>query len=675
MAGLVLANLVRIGYGGDIHLVSRRVKEIGGRVCVSAIEELPLGIDVAVLVVPAAVVLDAVASCIERQIGGAVVFASGFAETDAEGRALQERLAALARAGGFAINGPNCLGFTNFIDRVALTFNAIETPVMAAEGRGVGIIAQSGALAGVIHAAMAAKGLPVNYAISTGNEAVIGAEDFLASLIADDETAIILLFMEQIRQPARFLDLIARARARGKSVLLMHPGSSERARESARSHTGALAGDYAVLRTVLGHAGVVLVDTLDELFDAASLLACWPDPPSAGAAVVTNSGAFRGVALDFCPSLGLDLPPLTPATLATLRPLLPPFVPVDNPLDLTTLGIAQPDIYGQTSGILLADENVGSLIVAMVAGGPRQQEAKGKSMLPVMAATRKPVAFAMMGDEAPLLDEFTQPFRNHRIPFFRSADRAMRAMAAITAYGRHLKRSKAAPSLGVRGLPPLGSGTVPEYRAKAYLAAAGIAVPEGELAGSAAMAREIAARIGYPVVMKLQSAALLHKSDIGGVVTGLGDPAAVADAWAILCERFARARPQATLDGILVERMATPGLEMIVGAKRDRDWGVVVMLGLGGIWTEALADVRLLPPDLAESEILAEISRLKGARLLSGMRGSPPLDVVSLARAVATIGALMRDASALLEIEINPLIVHAQGAGVAALDALIITEG
>ena len=317
--GRVLANLDLVGYRGDVHLVSRRAHEIGGRACVSTIEELPPGIDAAVLVVPEAVVADAVQSCAARGMGGAVVFAAGFAETGAEGKAKQERLAAIARAGGLALNGPNCMGFTNFVDRVSFSFGAVETEVLAAGDDGAAIIAQSGAMMGNIASALGAKGVPVNYTISTGNEAVTSVEDFLAEVINDPKTRVIVLFMEQIRHPARFLELIARARQAGKPVALMHPGSSERGRQSARSHTGALAGDHAVMEAMTRHHGVALVETMDELIDTAMLLARWPRGAEKGAAVISNSGAVRGIALDFGERVGLEIPALSQATRAALQ--------------------------------------------------------------------------------------------------------------------------------------------------------------------------------------------------------------------------------------------------------------------------------------------------------------------------------------------------------------------
>ncbi len=315
----VLANLEALGFPGAIHLVTRRVTEINGRRCVPTIADLPPGIDAAVLIVPEAAVADAIGGCIERGIGGISLFTAGFAETGEEGRAKQEKIAALARAAGLALEGPNCMGFSNFVDRVSVSFGAVETGIIAAGPHGAAVIAQSGAMMGNIASALGAKGVAVNYTISTGNEAVTSAEDFLDAVLDDPQTRLFVLFLEQIRMPARFLELVARARQLGKPVVLMHPGNTERARESARSHTGALAGDHAVMQTVLRHAGVVQVETMDELIDTATLLARWPQGATKGAAIVSNSGAVRGIALDFCKDIGFDVPKLSAATEMALQ--------------------------------------------------------------------------------------------------------------------------------------------------------------------------------------------------------------------------------------------------------------------------------------------------------------------------------------------------------------------
>ena len=672
LGGNVLANIERFGFGGDLHLVSRSRSEINGRACVESIDDLPTGVDTVVLVVPVPAVKEAIAACARRGVGGAVVFASGFGELGDEGLRAQHEIGAMAREAGIALLGPNCLGLINFVDRVALTFEPVQ-PVVPS-GPGICAIAQSGAMAGNIRMALLGGNVPVAYTLSTGNEAVVGAEDIIAGLLDDAAVRLFSVFVEQIRRPKRFLALAAEARRRGKPIVLMHPGRSVRSREAAKSHTGALAGDHAVMQTFVASEGVVLVDSLDELFDVSRLLTRYPQPAAGGAAIMSNSGAIRGFALDFCEQIELPLPELAPGTSDALKQVLPDFATIDNPLDITAQGMQKPSLFGDSAQALLRDSQVGALLVAAMGGSPAQQMAKWKSLRPVLEGADKPVALAYLGDSWPLSDEFLADIAESGVPFFRSPERAMRAFAHLMRYGRTLANTEQRASLSVAASCSFARGPVVEYRGKAVLAEAGIAVPRGALASSRDDAVAIARELGFPVALKAQAATLMHKSDVGGVAVGIADEAALRTAWDVMVDRVTAARPEIVLDGILVEAMAPRGgVELIVGARRDPAWGEVLMVGLGGIWAEALGDVRLLPADSGARRIEAELDRLKGARLLHGYRGSPACDVPALVDALQRIGALIRSVP-LGEIDVNPLVVYPAGQGVLALDALMVAD-
>jgi len=670
MGGSVLANLERCRFGGPIHLVSRSRPEIGGRTTVPSLDALPHGVDVAVLVIPQTAVIDAIAALGRRGVGGAIVFASGYAEVGDAGRADQEKLAAAARAANVAMLGPNCIGMCNFSVGAALTFEFnVERPPADA-GPKIGMAAQSGAMAAIMRMAFIAKGLGITFYISTGNEADLTSEDILGALIDDDETEVAALFVEQIRKPQKFLELARRARAIGKPIVLMHPGRSQRARVSARSHTGALAGDHAVMTAMLRHAAVNVVDTLEELVDTADLLARFK-PPAQGPGIITNSGAVKGFALDFCDQIGLDVPRLAPATIDKLKTALPAFASLDNPVDVTAQVLRDLTIWTKTAEALVADPGIGSLCIPMVAGSPKLAMDKVHALLPTIQASGKPAVIAVLGDDFPVPPEFMAAFRAKGVPVLRSPERALRALAHATTYGRRL----AAPESLVEPIatPELPRrGTLAEHEGKTCLAALGIAIPKGGLVRDAGEAKDLAARIGYPVALKAQAAALAHKSDAGGVVLNIADADALDAAWRRVSESTAAKQPSLKLDGMLVEEMAAPGVELIVGARRDPDWGPIVMTGLGGIWTEALNDVRLMPADFAHDEIVAELYRLKGARVLDGLRGAPAVDVRAIADTVMRVGALMRARPEIGEIDINPLVAYPRG--VLALDALIVAS-
>jgi acyl-CoA synthetase (NDP forming) len=666
----VLGNLTVNDYRGDIHLVGRSGGTIEGRHLLGSVDDLPEGIDLAVFTLPAAGVREAVEACVRRKVGAAVIFASGFAETGA--RDAQDEIAACARAGGLALLGPNCLGYANYIDGLMVGFTG-GNPVNRVAGRrdpALAIISQSGGLGSHLRQAFESRDLPVTYMVSSGNEAGLGLADFIAYFADDDLTRVIVVYVEEVRDTARFLAAIGRARACGKPVVMMHPGRSAHAQASTSSHTGALAGDHAIMRALVSHAGLPLLDSIDELIDTAELLARYPEPPTKGVGIVTFSGAYCAIAHDFCATIGLDVPPLSEATTAALAPELPSFVTPHNPLDLTTQPIWQPELVRIGCAALLADPAIGSLVVSLPPGRHPLRYLEG-----VIAATKgskKPMLLSVLGDRTPLPPEFIAMAREHRLIMTRGSEGPLRAVAHATAYGRHQTRPPAPSPAPFAGLPALGSGVQPEWRAKQFLTAIGIAVPPGDLARDVDRATAIAARIGYPVVLKAQAAALPHKTEAGGVALGIADEAVLRTAWATLTDNVARTRPGLALDGVLVEAMGARGIELVVGAKRDPRWGPVLLVGLGGVVMEALGDVRLLPPDLPEPAIVAALGELRGAALLRGFRGAPPADLGAVAAVAAKIGRLMLTVPEIVELDINPLMVHARGA--TALDALIVTR-
>jgi acyl-CoA synthetase (NDP forming) len=564
------------------------------------------------------------------------------------------------------------MGFTNYVDRIPLTFDEFREPKPRARP-GVALIAQSGGLVGAIRDSLVGSGVSVTYSISTGNESVVTAEDFLDPILDDAATGTILIFAEQIRRPQKMLRLAAIARERGKPIVLMQTGRTAEARQAAQSHTGAMTGDVAVMRAMLSGEGVAVLDNFDALIDVAAILNRYPVPSLPGASVLTNSGAMRGVAFDIAAQVGLKLVEFSPETTAALRAIVPSYMPVDNPFDIATLTFRQPELWGPATGIVLDEPRAGVFIMTLFPGSLVQQKSRMDFLQPVLASSQKPVALAMLGEPMPLDESFVARCREEGIPLLRSTERAMRAMAAVVEVGRNLQRKKYAAKK-TAPIPAAKEGTIPEYRSKELLAAAGIAAPKGQLAADLAAAEKIAAAIGYPVVLKAQSAALSHKSDAGGVIAGIADEVALASAWDKMQRSVARARPGLKLDGILVEAMAEPGLEMIVGARRDPDWGVVLMLGVGGIWVETLRDVQILAGSAGEDEILEALDKLRAAPLLRGTRGSPTVDREAIARTLRTLGDLVEASPAVTEIEINPLLAHAEGEGALALDALIVTK-
>lgn len=669
----VLSNLVRNGFAGEIHLINPKRAEIEGRPCLPSVDALPDGVDCAVLAIPRAAVLETISALAQRGVGAAIIFSAGFAEGGEEGLAEQREIGRIAAASGMVIEGPNCLGMTNFIDRVPLTFVETDaTPLGARDG--IGVVSQSGAMACVLCTTLASRDLGLSFSISTGNEAASGVEDYVEYLLDDPATKVIAMIVEQFRDPSRFLAAAQRARGLGKTIVLLHPGRSQAARDSAATHTGAIAGDYHVMRVKVERAGVILADTLEELGDITEIALRCPAITASGTAVLGESGAFKALTLDLAESLGLELPTIDDHSAPALRAVLPSFVGVSNPLDLTAQGLVDPDLYFRTLAALFEDDRFGSILAGIIQTDPVTAGIKLPPILRAVGELRpaKPVILAGLDEGAAMPPHYIEQLRALGVAYFPSTERASRALARLHARARQDFAVGDLTPLPAAGLAD-GNAVIPEYRAKQILAPLGVPFPSGVLCTTLEEAQSAASSIGFPVVLKAQSDQLSHKSDAGGVILGLADAVALAAGWEQMATNIATHDARLVLDGVLVEAMGPRGLELIIGARNDPDWGPVILVGLGGVTAEVLKDVRLLSPDLTTDAILQELGKLKGAPLLQGFRGSPPLDVDAVAALVARLGRLMLTEPGIREIDLNPVIVYPRGQGVTALDALILT--
>ena len=668
----VLGNLERNGFKGDIHLINPKRDEIGGRKCLKSVDDLPDGVDAAVLAIPRIAVVETIAALGRKGVRSAIIFSAGFAEGGEEGLAEQREIARIAAETGMAVEGPNCLGMVNYIDSVPLTF--VETNIKPLGDRpGVGIVSQSGAMACVLSVMLASRDLGLSFSISTGNEAVTGVEDYVEHLVEDASTRVIAMIVEQFRNSRRFLAAARRARALGKTIVLLHPGKSSAARASAATHTGAMAGDYQVMRLNVERAGVVFAETLEELGDIAEIALRCPAPIAGGTVVLAESGAYKALTLDLCEELGLDLPVLDDANAPALRAATPDFVGVSNPLDVTAQGLVDPDMYRRILSALYTDDRAGVIVVAIIQTDPVTVGIKAPPILQAVrdAKSTKPVIFAGLDDGAPVPAETIAALREAGVPYFPSSERALRAVKRLTALASRDFSAAPPASIDLGALAPTVPGVIPEYRAKQVLAELGVNFPRGAFVTNAQQACDAADRLGYPVVLKAQSADLSHKSDAGGVILSLKDRDAVAAGYRLLQANIAQHRPGLVLDGVLVEAMGGRGVELIVGGKNDPDWGPVILVGFGGVQAELLHDVRLLPPDLPKAAIIAELRQLKSAALFDGFRGSPVLDLDSVAELIARIGDFMLAFPAVSEIDLNPVVVYPKGQPAVALDALM----
>jgi acyl-CoA synthetase (NDP forming) len=437
-----------------------------------------------------------------------------------------------------------------------------------------------------------------------------------------------------------------------------------------------MAGDYQLMKAKLAREGVIFADTLEELGDITEIALRCPALPGANMAVLGESGALRGLAFDLAEDMGLDLIDLNDDNSPALRAILPDFVPVSNPTDITALGLSEPEIYTKVLTALLEDDRVGSVVASIIQSDPITSGIKFPHIIKVLedGTFSKPLVFAGVDEGARVPEEYVEGLRKVGIPWFPSTERAYRAIARLADLAkRDLTDRSAEPVI----LPELAgvSGVVPEYRAKALLRPMGIAFPEGRFAANAAEASEAAEALGYPVVMKAQAAALGHKSDAGGVILNLKTADEVRDAFERMYRNVEAYDASIALDGVLVEKMGRMGIEMIVGARNDPEWGPVVLAGFGGVTAEILKDVKLFTPDLDQAAAHAGLLELKQAAILKGYRGSPALDVAALAGLIVEVGRIVAGNPAIREIDLNPVIVYPEGEGVLALDALMLVAG
>lgn len=673
----VLKNLVVNGFSGRIYLVGRAAGMIDGYECFTSVKQLPRDLDLAIITLGASALRDAITECVAHGIRSAVSFASGFAEMGDAGRRDQVEIGRIAREGGLALLGPNCVGYFNYVDSfvtMLVELDAIK-PLPAGSGPAVAVIAQSGGIGAHVAASLVGRDVPVSYMVTTGNEADIGLADFVRYLASDPHTAVVLMYAEQIKNPAELIRAVRILRDRGKHVAMLHPGKSHKAQAAAASHTGALAGDLVVMRTVAQGAGICVVDTLEELIDIGQLLLRFPKLTVGGLGVITSSGALCAIAEDYCEELGIDIPPLSPEQTESLRPHLPEFTPPRNPLDLGTLIAWQPDLVRRAMATLAADPAVGSVLLALPYAEPKMAAAWAEGLRAATAETTVPFIYVVHNEGIPIPEEAARIAKDCNMVVMRSSERAMRALGRLANYGRHVRRAPAhRPAAALIALPVMAAGTQPEWLGKEVLRNMGVAVPVGALAKTEEQAVSIAREIGFPVVAKAQAAALAHKSDAGGVILRICDEQELRRAWTRLHESIRKARPDLKLDGVLIETMVKPGLELVVGGRRDPQWGPVLLLGMGGIWIEVLKDVRTVPIDAAPEHILEELLRLKCARLFGGYRGAPAVDLPAVAQVATAVGQLMASAPQITEIDINPLVVLPRGEGAVALDALIVVS-
>lgn len=693
------------GYDGRILPINPRADSIQGLPAAPDLAALDTDVDLVILAVPAAHAAQALQSARPGQVGGAVVFTSGFSETGAEGVAMQETLCAIARERGIRLLGPNCLGYMNVRHKVYATFSPAPANGAVALG-GIGMVSQSGAFGAYAYCMARERGLGLSHWISTGNEADIDVADCINWLAHDADTRVIMAYMEGCRDGAKLRGALAAARDAGKPVVVTKIGRTQAGAQAAASHTAALAGDDAVYDALFRQYGALRARSIEDFFNLGYALDTWQQRPQGKRlGIFTISGGVGALMADEAEEAGLSLPEPDAAAQARLLERVP-FAGPRNPVDVTGQVVSEPGLLLATADDMLADGRYDALAVFLAAAG--SSEALWPTFETFAREMRArhpdvPLAFCALFPH-----ERRRELERLGTLVFEDPSAAIRTIGAVaglagatsdaasngsktgssnsstngsttgTTSGSTDGTSNAAPD-ALASVPSVNASTAPlrdtynEVQAMDVLRQAGLPVPDCTLATDADTAVAAAARAAGPVVLKVVSPDILHKSDVGGVKLNLSGEDAVRHGHAAILDSVRTHCPTARIDGVLVVPMAPKGVECIVGMHSDPVFGPVVMFGLGGVFVEVLKDVsfRLAPFDHAQA--LSMIREIKGYALLQGARGAPPCDIHALADALV---ALSRFADARREdfssVEINPLLALPDGQGVLALDAVLI---
>ncbi len=674
--GALLNLLRKNGFAGRIVPVNPSYQEIAGLPCFPTLAAAGEPVDLALVAIPAAGVLAALEECAAAGARNAVVISSGFAEDDAAPADLQDQVAALARRTGMRVCGPNAEGFHNEVDRVSATFSpavdrdADDNPTATANR--IGIVAQSGGMGFALYNRGRALGLSFSTVVSTGNEADLTAADFLAHMADDPATAAVLLFLESVRDPAGFAAAASAANAVGKFIVAIKIGRSGPGKLAAASHTASMAGWDVGYDAMFRRHGIFVATELDEALGIAAALASNPPARGKRVAVVTVSGGAGAWSADALVAAGLDVPELGAGTQAAIRAFIPSYGSARNPVDLTAAGVHGGGLL-RAVDLLGHDPEVDQIAVITSLSNPARVSIYGPELAALLTQRLKPVLFYSYTLPSPLGRRILAEAGAVIMPSMGVLATACRALAER---GRHTAPAPAEPealSKAVRTVLSSHAGPLAEHAAKALLAACGAAISPARLITHAAELAGAAAALGFPLAAKIQSAAIPHKTEAGGVRLGIADLPTLEAAYADILANAARHAPEAAIDGVLLEPMAARGVEIIVGVVRDPSFGPVVMVGAGGVATELFQDTayRLAPVDQAEAA--AMLRELRSARLLDGFRGAPPSDIPALARLVALVSRFADAGRATVaELELNPVIVHPAGQGCTIADALLV---
>ncbi|MES0349116.1 MAG: acetate--CoA ligase alpha subunit [Desulfobacteria bacterium] len=670
----ILNNIVQYGYGGSVYPINPKAQEILGLKAYPDLTSVPSKIDLAVIALPAPAVMDILKQCGTKGVDSIIVISAGFKETGPEGARLEEELAIQAKELGIRVVGPNCLGI---IDTTS-SLNASFAADMPLPGH-IGFFSQSGALCVAILDWALGENVGFSRFVSVGNKMDISETEVMLSMGKDENTRVILGYLESIEDGPRFMKA-AREVSQTKPIIIIKSGTTGAGAKAASSHTGALAGSDHAYRAAFKQSGIIRAESMQSLFSYAMAFASQPLPKGPSLAIITNSGGPGILAADACDRSSLHLTPIRKETADRLREFLPRTASVYNPIDI--IGDATLERYEKTLDVVLKDEMLHAVLILFAPTAAVDPEAVAMSIVSLAKDTDKPIITAFMGGKG--VRGARKIFQNHNIPTYEYPDDAISALDAMLSYRRWREKPARqyqrfeADTTRVR---EVFASIVKQHRhdlieseAREILKAYGFRLPANRIARTTNEAVSAASEIGYPVVMKIASPDILHKSDMGGVRVGVEDQAMLEEAFFDITSKIQLRQPEARILGVMVQEMIPQGREVILGITRDIQFGPMIMFGLGGIYVEVLKDVAFRIAPLSVESADAMIREIRSFPLLRGVRGEAPADIKGIRDALLRLSQMAVDFPEIIEADVNPLLVCPEGQGAVAVDARITIQ-
>jgi len=672
------------GYNGRLALVNPKYEKLGKITCYPAVSDIPFPIDCALIAVPGKHVLTVLNDCADNNVSSAVVFSSGFAEMGSSGKKVQNRIKELAKTRNMSICGPNCIGLINFNNHIALSFSQLLEIDKLIPGN-IAFISQSGALGGSLVNRAQDQNIGLSYFISSGNEAALEISDYIKYLVLHDEnTKVIAALVEGFKDGSKFIEAAELALKHRKPIIILKTGETEVGKKAAASHTGALVGSDSVIDAVFKQKGVIRVQNYDELLQTASLFSQDRIPKGNRVGILTSSGGAGIIMADYYTKMGLAIPEPSQTTRKVASKELAAFGKVANPFDLTGQIFSDPEMFGRCMKLFMAESNfdIIQVNVSMVAG--QSSENRGIQILESAQGSLKPVVtwWAAGGLSEPGI----KVLGNSGITLFKSPDRCARAVKALVDYYQQRQtrsgtakavydNEESIPLEKAKKILNAGNTSLSEHQSKSLLALYGIPVTKEKVVNRSRDAVEFAETIGFPVVLKIDSPDITHKSEAGAVRLGVNSKEEILQVYQDIVENAKKYDPEARINGVIVQEMIQGGTEVIVGMSEDPQFGPTVAFGLGGIFVEILQDISLRVVPLLKSDAEFMVREIKGYKILQGVRGKKSSDIKAVIDVLMKISKLAEDwKDQISEIDINPLVVFDRGRGVKALDGLVVLK-